>query len=487
MRNLTVALAVILFTASVPAVIAAGTVNAAVSSVSVSPESPAPGDTVTLTTTIENLPSSDDPLEITAVALRGAGNGINEYSRVENIGTVSVGSTIEVPLTRTFESAGTKNLRVHVYAKNKDTDESVKLRYPVSVEVRDRHPQVDVQTNGSVAGVQSTGIVTIANGLDTDVSNVEVTVDGSGIEMLEHRTVLATLRRGEETTARFTFRPKSSGSHKLNVTLHYTVYGDTRREVTRTKTIGTEERNGRLIIDTSPAASGSQPALSLEIVNQGNTPAKDLVVTAKASNATFERALVSEIPAGSSEHVRLNATMTELRADATITVRYEQGSSERTLSTSEIIRSDPGRIELTGLDVSREGDKLNIAGSASNLGSTGVNSVVVRVLLRDGITPAFPNKEYFVGTVPPSDFVSFDVYATTSGRVTTIPLEAEYTVGNERVREQFEVTLGAVGGVSQPEVSGDTKQSGGMLPMVLGGVVTITVGGIIVTGWRRKS
>lgn len=484
-RILTVAVVVLLFT--VPAVVAGADLNAAVTSVEVSPTSPVPGEPVTITTTVENLPSSDDPLEITDVALRGAGSGIDEYSRVESVGTIAPGSTIQVPLTRTFESSGTKNLRVHVYGQNVNTSESVSLRYPVTVDVKERHPQVDVQTNDSVAGIESSGTVVVANGLDTDISNIEVTVEGQGVEVLESRTVLASLPSGEDAKTTFTYLPESPGTHELEVTVEYAIHGDTVREMTRTKSIQVAERNDRLLLDASPDATGGRPAVALDVINRGNTPAEDVLVTASAPNATFERQSVSEIPAGTSERVRLNATLEGHRANATIRVDYETGTTERSLTTSTVVRSDPGTIELTGLDVTEEGDRIQISGSASNLGSTEVDSVVVRALPTDGVTPTFPNKEYFVGTVPASDFVSFEVYVSTSGEVSTVPLEAAYTVDGERVRKRFEVDVSSTVATPRPGASGEAGQLESAVPILIGGIVTLAVGAIIVIGWRNKS
>lgn len=487
-RALTVATAILLLlVALAPAIVAGADLNAAVTSVEVSPESPAPGEQVTITTTVENLPSSDDPLEITDVALRGAGSGINEYSRVENIGTIAPGSTIEVPLTREFESPGTKNLRVHVYGQNANTSESVQLRYPVTVDVSERHPQLDVQANDSVAGIESSGAVVVANGLESDVSNVEVTVDGRGVEMLESRTVFASLPSGEDARAEFTYLPESPGTHELEVTLEYTIHGDTVREITRTKSIQVTERNDRLLLDASPDATDGRPAVALDVINRGNTPAEDVLVTASAQNATFERQSISEIPAGTSERVRLNGTLEGHRANATITVDYVTGTTNRSLTTSTVVRSDPGTIELTGLDVTEERDRIQISGSASNLGSTEVDSVVVRALPAHGVTPTFPNKEYFVGTVPASDFVSFEVYVSTSGDVSTVPLEAEYTVDGERVRKRFEVDVSNTIATPQPGAPGEAGQLESAVPILIGGIVTLAVGAIIVVGWRNRS
>lgn len=495
MRRVTaLALVCVVLLGAIPAAVAATGVNASVSEVAISPSSPAPGEPVTVRPTIRNLKSSNSSLEIRAVALRQSGGfGIDELERVERVGTIAPGTELDVPLTHTFESEGKRDLRVFVYGINTATGDAVQLRYPVTVTVRDQHPQLDVQANESVVGVESDGQVTIANGLDTPISNVELTVDGRNVEMIEDRTVFASLDSEETATARFRYRPERAGPQPLTATLTYTVNGDTERTVERSKTIRPEPLREGVALDASAVGSGENRALSVDVINQGNTPVENVVVTAAADNATFRRAIVSEVASGESESVRLNATMSGANADVEVTAEYEVGTRDRTVSTTTDLRAAPGTITLTGLDVSREGGRLLISGSASNLGMTEANSVLVSVVDTERVSPAFPNKEYFVGTVPSSDFVSFDVYARTSGNVTSVPIEVSYLVDGQRERQQFEVQTDAAPAPVRPNRpdAGSSDGSGGggfgaLLPVVGVGVLAVLVVVVIVVRRYRS-
>ncbi|MBV0923359.1 hypothetical protein KTS45_04030 [Halomicroarcula limicola] len=487
MRRLT-ALVLIASVAVVPVTVAGAGVDASVSNVTISPASPAPGESITFTPTIRNAQSSTAPLQVNAIAIRRAsGQGITEYERVTDVGTISPGSDIQVPLTHTFDEAGTRNLRLIVYGENANTNASVQLRYPISLSVEENHPQLDVRANESVAGVPASGAVTVANGLDTPVSNVEITVSGDGVTMLEDRTVLATLPAGNTASAPFRFRPESDGAHELEATLSYTVPGGTDRTVTRTQTIRTEELREGVVLDASGVGTGTDRALAVDVINQGNAPAEDVVVTASSANATFQRAIVSSVPAGSSKRVRLNATMSEGSADVSVDANYEIGTRQRSAGTTAQLRSVPGAIRLTGVSVSREGGHLQISGSASNVGMSSANSVIVGVAPTENVEPVEPNKDYFVGTVPSSDFVSFDVTARTTGNVSSVPVQVSYLVDGTRKQRTFQVETGttSTGPVQTPAQSNDS--GGGLLPILaVGAVAVVVVAGILIR-WSRRS
>ncbi|KAA9396918.1 hypothetical protein Har1130_09920 [Haloarcula sp. CBA1130] len=491
MRHGVAVLACLVVVGSLPLSVAGASVNASISNVEVSPSSPAPGETVTFETTVRNLENSDAPLEINDIAIRkSGGRGITEYERVSNLGSISPGSTLEVPLTASFDSSGSKDLRVIVYGRDRGTGDNVELRYPVKLNVEERHPQVDLTASDSVAGVESTGNVTVANGLDSQITNVEVVVKGDDVEMTQSRTVASSISQNGSMTAPFRFRPESAGEHSLTATVHYTVAGDTTRTTTRTTVIESDPLRNSVELDTTAVGSGTDRALRVAVSNGANAPISDVMVSATSENASFQRVLLENISASTTRQVRLNATMDEPRADVTVTANYELGTETEQTTAETTLRSVPGTIDLTGLDVIRQGGRLQISGSASNVGSTDADSVLVSVVNTENVTPATPNRDYFVGTVPSSDFVSFDVYARTEGNVTSVPLEVTYLVDDTRKRQTFEVNTDQMGGVApQPDQNGDSGSSdqNSMLPVfVAGGLALLVVVGVLVRRYRSS-
>jgi len=488
MRRLIVALLVTVVV--VPAAVAAAPVNATVADVELAPSEPAPGETVTFDVTIQNFESSGDSLQIDSVALRrpSDGSGVTEYVRVRNIGTITPGASVTLPLTHAFESTGTKDLRVYVFAENANTGEAVQLRYPVSVRVQERHPQIDVQANDSVAGVAADGTVTVANGLDTGLTNAEMNVSGATVTMLDGRTVFASVEEGGTVEAPFRFRAPTAGTHRLQATLSYTLPNGTDRSVTQNRTIETDALSEGVVVEADGQGSGSDQRVRVDVFNQGNAVAEDVVIRAVSENATVGQAIISSVEPGTTEQVRLNATLAEPTADVTVTAAYETGSNQRSTEATTTLRSVPATIELTGLNVVSEGGLLQITGSTSNVGMTTARSVIVRVVPTDGVDPAAPNRDFFVGQVPASDFSSFDLTARASGNVSSIPVEVSYLVDDTRRTQTFTVAVDdGVGAQPQQPQNGGGPGAGLFAVVGVALLALLLVAAVLVRRYRRDS
>jgi len=168
-----------------------------------------------------------------------------------------------------------------------------------------------------------------------------------------------------------------------------------------------------------------------------------------------------------------------------VTLRYttrggDRHVVQRNLTTEVTAVSQPGRIELTELDVVREGGVLTVRGSASNVGTTDVSGVVVSVEESATAGPAEGSSTFFVGNVPASDFSSFDVALTPRANGTiSVPLEVSYVVDGVRTSRTVEVSHRVQ---PRPDPTGQQTGGGGLLVPVVGAVVVI---GGLVYGWRR--
>jgi hypothetical protein len=110
-------------------------------------------------------------------------------------------------------------------------------------------------------------------------------------------------------------------------------------------------------------------------------------------------------------------------------------------------------------------------------------SVVVEAVDTEHVTPAYPGRTYFVGTVPSSDFVSFDVYATTDDTVDTIPVRVSYLV--DGTPQSHVVRLAADTAATNSTVP-KTSRGSSLLPIAVGVVVSLAVFGIIAVGWKNS-
>lgn len=459
--------------------------NVAITNVSVTPDSPVPGETATVTATVENFARSNETFIVEAAALRTRpGGDFDEYTRIQDPGRLAPGASLRIPLTRAFGTTGTKDLRVVVFGRTVG-GERVQLTYPVTVRIADEDPRVAVDLTEPIEGAESNATVTVANGLDRDLQNVEVTLSG-GLTVERPRQVRSSLAAGETASFAFDAVPENAGETSVTATVDYTLAGGPTRRVSTTKTIRTAQRDDRVALTTN--VTGRR--VSVTATNLGNVEVENLIVRGEATNATVGQAVVGTLEPGAATTVTL--PVRDLDGPATIDVRadYEVGEATATVTGERVtLRSTPGRVELTGLDVQAEAGHLVVTGSASNVGLSAVDSVVVRVVERDGVTPVSPNREYFVGTIPASDFVSFDVTARVDENATDIPLRVTYLSDGQRRVEEVSVPYRDAAVETPDRSGGGSGGSGGgdlLLPVAVGVVVVLVVGILVFVGWRNR-
>ena len=487
MRTLVLFVGIVVLVAAVPAVVVgfgatgATAANVAITDVSVSPASPVPGETITFTATVENFEGSNRTFVVRGAALRTRPNDeFAEFARIQDPGRIAPGATLRLPLIRSFDTPGTRELRVEVYGRAAGGG-SLRLTYPVTVRVAEADPRVAVDLSRPIAGVESNATVTVANGLDRDLRNVEVTLSGD-VTVERPRQVRSTLAAGESGTFVFGAVPTGAGETGLTAAVEYTLANGPTRRVADTKTVRTAELDDRVVL----TANATGRRVSVTATNLGNVDAEGLVIRGVATNATVGEAVVGTLAPDGTATVRL--PVRDIDGTATVEVRadYEVAGTAVSVGGERVrLRSRPGRVELTGIDVQRESGHLVVTGSASNVGLSAVDSVVVRVLEGDGVTPVPPNREYFVGSIPASDFVSFDVTARVDGDATSIPLTVTYLSDGQRRVERVSVPVrdAAMATPDRPDGSG----SGGLLlPVAVGVVVVVIVGALVLVGWRNR-
>jgi hypothetical protein len=470
MRRGALLTALLLVTAAFGGVVTAQSAQVSITDVSVAPEQPSPGERFTVTTTIQNAPSTANSpsaaFEVNTVAIRQVrGETDREVTRVSDPGFLPEGGTLRVPLTLAFDETGVKNLRVVVVGESRGRVTT--LRYPVVVTVREGGPQLSVETSDTVVGAESSATITVANGESSPVRNLRLQLEGTDATVADATRVAPTLAGGAERAFRFNVTPTTTDG-AVTATLGYTTASGARRSVTETVPLRADPLRRDVAVQASTPSAGATPNIAVDVSNFGNAPLTDVVVRATQNESTVARRTVADVPAETTRQVTLNVADA---ADGPVRVvaAYETGGQTGTAATTLSYQQNPGRIQLTGVDYELEGQRLHFSGSASNVGLSEANSVVVRVLPTEGVAPARPNREYFVGTIPESDFVSFDLYADVDADVTTVPIEVTYLVDGERRRTVQRVDVGDVQPVadeSQPDRSGGLS-----LPLLVGGIV----------------
>jgi hypothetical protein len=178
------------------------------------------------------------------------------------------------------------------------------------------------------------------------------------------------------------------------------------------------------------AAAGPTSRVELTVTNFGTVTVEDVVVTPVAPAAAGaadgdgdgdgdgDRPLPRVALEGSlapGESTTLEVDLAPVRADATVRfdVRYAAGVRTGAASLSYDWRPLVGEVRLTDVAAvpdpeGREGI-VRVTGNVANAGRGEVTGVIVAARPAPGVTPAQPGRDFFVGTVGPSDFAPFEV------------------------------------------------------------------------------
>ena len=471
-----------------------GGVYVTVGNVSVSPENPEPGEQVTVTAEFRNSASSEGAAKITEATLRGA--GLERRSSVDNLGDLGPGDSIEVPFTTAFSEVGQQRLTFVLRGHNPSG----------GVFVVERPVYVDVERSGGVsvafstvfdtdpaAGAKTPINVTVANGDDEAITGVRLNLDGDGT-VEDPRRVKGSIAAGSETTVQYDVTFDEVGTHTLTETVTYR----TSEGVTRTTTESVDvdvfapETRGGLSARTSTNGSGET---TVELTNFGNTEFTDVEVAASVNDDVVARNLVADVEPDSSESVIFDVR-SSVDGAVTYTATYTAAGATHT-TTLRDQSTVSGEIRLVSVETGQTGSSVTVQGDAANLGSTTAESVLVSVADTDAVSPTAPTGEYYVGEVEGSEFGTFELTATTSGDVSSIPVEITYIVDGDRVTATQEIEIesassaargGASGGSNQGAPSGGGPGSG--LPLTgigLALAALLLVGvGVAVYRWRDQ-
>jgi hypothetical protein len=550
-------------------------VDAAITEVSVSPETPVPGELATMKITLRNFQTSPDSYIIETVMLRDIhGNIQSEQMPVRDLGRLAPGTSLNIPVSFSATSPGMRQLEVVVIGQA-SSGNTFRLTYPVTIQVTDTKPIVEINFPRPVEGVKSNATVFVANGLQRDVRNVRVQLQGD-ISNTRRQRIRPTLQAGETERFVFDVAPSRAGKTELTATVKYTIAGGPSRVANNTAIVETESVNSQIgfttnttrgqaiatvtnlgnakvqnlvinannengtvsqrsiqslksgasrkvalpVDDIQPTndppvvnitstyeigesertvhagtirlrhevdinASVKNGAITAEIANVGNLHIDRIIVSGTAQNAIIERSVVRDLRPGKTRTIQLPVQNASGVEPAKISATYTIGDiTSTTIGDQVTLRLNSSRVELTGVNVQSQGGHLLITGSASNIGLSTVDSVVIKVIDNASVTPVSPNREYFVGSVPASDFVSFEVTAVVDSNATAIPLSITYLSESERHVKRVSVPL-------QDEANSTTDHSkqgglGAILPASIGVVVVGTVGVIVLIGWRNS-
>ncbi|AZH24342.1 COG1361 family protein [Haloplanus aerogenes] len=492
---------VIALTVGAVAVSGSGVTTAAssqvvVQSTTIDPTTPRVGEDVTITASLRNFESSPVAAEITQVTLR-RGNRIVET--VDDPGTLGPGGTMELPLTTTFESPGQKRLTVWVYGQSEGGG-VFNVKYPVAVSVEERGQDVQLSLSAPSEPATETQVnVTVANGADTNISNLELQLAGPNATVEDARRVNAALGGGSERVLTYDVTFDTAGRQALTATLDYRDSDGDGQTVSTSRTFAVERADVDAELDAEVVRENDTARIDASVTNFGNVPLERVRIRAEADGETVARKLVSDMPTETTRTVSISESRLPAGPVRLYATYEADGERYERTATVDFAPTTHGNITLTGIEVVPSGSSIRLVGSASNTGETDVTGAVVAVVGTDRVTPVAPAKNYFVGNVPAGEFTSFELTARLAGnRTDAVPVRITYIADGEQHRRVVDVSItggsAPPAGPTGPGGAGGPPGGGGFLGfgridvvgIVLRLALVVAVGGGVVYWWQRR-
>lgn len=204
--------------------------------------------------------------------------------------------------------------------------------------------------------------------------------------------------------------------------------------------------------DLSIDETNSSDTTAIELTNYGTLELSDVDITAAVDDEVVETTPAHDVEPDSSETATFD-TDTVGGEEVTFTATYEAGGSDHETELTQRVDLGVGaEIQLTNVETTQAGSDVMISGEAANIGSADADSVLVGVS-DDEVGSGSSSGEYFVGPVRGGEFAPFELTAATDSNVSSVPVEIQYVVDDERLTSTQTVDLDtgneAAGGVDE--------------------------------------
>ncbi|AEF96610.1 COG1361 S-layer family protein [Methanotorris igneus] len=112
-----------------------------------------------------------------------------------------------------------------------------------------------------------------------------------------------------------------------------------------------------------------------------------------------------------------------------IKIYFDENEINKNLTINVIGKAE---LVLTGVNVEGFGEKI-ITGDLSNIGTAPAKSVLISIKKTKNIIPKRPYENYFIGTLNPDDYGSFELHCQINGTVNEIPIVITYRDENNNL------------------------------------------------------
>ena len=232
-------------------------------------------------------------------------------------------------------------------------------------------------------------------------------------------------------------------------------------------------------LQSQESEDGPREAAEVEVTNFGNVPVSEVVVRPVAGGTELPRRSVGSLNPGESDTVTVD--LSELDGStltATVEYRYGAGAVGTVTGTYDYAPAS-GEVRLTDVNLEFTDDgRLLVTGNTGNVGDAEVTAVVVAVGENEYVSPTYPQRDYFVGSVESSEFAPFELTADVDARnASEIPVRVTYRTGGEERSETltlpYDPELAPEDRQRGISLGGFTNGSGALLVVLLGVVLLV--------------
>ncbi|XRO75715.1 COG1361 S-layer family protein [Methanocaldococcus sp. 28A] len=164
-----------------------------------------------------------------------------------------------------------------------------------------------------------------------------------------------------------------------------------------------------------------------------------------------------------------------------VVIYFDNNQIEKNLTINVIGKAD---LVLSGIDVENSFDDVKITGDIDNIGTGKAKSVLISIEKTNNIIPKKPYENYFVGTLNPDDYGSFELHCQINGTVNEIPIKITYRDENNNL-----ITIHKTIKINRELISLKNENSGGINYLVIGIAIIFVIGVVylIYRGFVKKN
>lgn len=203
--------------------------------------------------------------------------------------------------------------------------------------------------------------------------------------------------------------------------------------------IKVDKRSLEVTFPNIPSTVMSEMSIILvDFINMRPNDVSGVIVTPLGDDViiTPSEIFLGTIPAENKSTATFNLnTMESTRGSKNISfsISYYNGDNLHHMegASTAINVVNQSSLLLTAIEVENIGDKYTIMGDLNNVGTTDAKNIIVSVVESENVKPIQPYTRYFIGTLEPDDFSSFELSARiTSTNFSDIPISIEFRNSN---------------------------------------------------------